>query len=108
VGGGGLVAGIAAYVKAVRPEVLVIGVEAEDAAGMTASLAAGSVVSLSSVGLFADGAAVRVTGSETFRCAQAFVDGMITVTTDEVRHRESDDSCCCCCCCECTAVQCNL
>jgi threonine dehydratase len=84
VGGGGLVAGIAAYVKAVRPEVLVIGVEAEDAAGMTASLAAGSVVSLSSVGLFADGAAVRVTGSETFRCAQAFVDGMITVTTDEV------------------------
>ena len=84
VGGGGLLAGVAAYTKAVRPEVKVIGVEAEDAAGMTASLAAGKVVPLQTVGLFADGAAVRVTGAETFRVAQAFVDGMITVSTDEI------------------------
>ncbi|KAG5189185.1 l-threonine ammonia-lyase [Tribonema minus] len=84
VGGGGLVAGIAAYVKAVRPEVRVVGVEARDAAGMTASLQAGKVVSLQHVGLFADGAAVRVTGSETFRVASALVDDMITVSTDEI------------------------
>ncbi|CAM9814404.1 unnamed protein product, partial [Phaeothamnion confervicola] len=84
VGGGGLVAGIAAYVKAVRPEVKVVGVEAEDAAGMTASLRAGRVVPLAAVGLFADGAAVRVTGAETFRVAHALVDDMVTVTTDEI------------------------
>lgn len=84
VGGGGLLAGIAAYVKQVRPEVKVIGVEAEDAAGMTASLAAGRVVKLASVGLFADGAAVRTVGSETFRCASAYVDHMVTVSTDQV------------------------
>lgn len=84
VGGGGLIAGIAAYVKAVRPSVKVIGVEAEDAAGMTASLRAGQVVTLDRVGLFADGAAVRVVGDETFRVCSQLVDDMVTVTTDEI------------------------
>lgn len=83
-GGGGLVAGIAAYIKQVRPEVKVIGVEPEDAAGMTLSTKAGQIITLPTVGLFADGAAVRVTGDETFRVAKQYVDGMLTVTTDEI------------------------
>ena len=66
-GGGGMLAGIAAYVKRVRPGVLVIGVEAEDAAGMTTSLRQGRLTTLDSVGIFADGAAVRTVGTETFR-----------------------------------------
>jgi hypothetical protein len=76
-GGGGMLSGIAAFVKSIRPEVLVIGVEADDAAGMTESLRAGHVVSLEHVGLFADGAAVRTTGAETFRVANKLVDGMV-------------------------------
>ncbi|CAN0126348.1 unnamed protein product [Pylaiella littoralis] len=83
-GGGGLVAGIAAYIKQVRPEVKVIGVEPEDAAGMTLSSKAGQVITLPTVGLFADGAAVRTTGAETFRVARQYVDSMMTVTTDEI------------------------
>lgn len=83
-GGGGMLAGIAAYVKQVRPSVKVYGVEASDAAGMTASLAAGKVVTLPSVGLFADGAAVRTIGSETFRVCNKYVDGMVTVDTDQL------------------------
>ena len=83
-GGGGLLAGVAAYVKRVRPTVKVIGVEAEDAAGMTASLREGKVVSLDNAGLFADGAAVKTVGDETFRVCKALVDGMITVDTDEI------------------------
>jgi threonine dehydratase len=62
----------------------VIGVEAADAAGMTASLAAGEVVTLPHVGLFADGAAVRTVGHETFRISEALVDEMVTVSTDEI------------------------
>ena len=80
-GGGGMLAGIAAYVKSVRPDVRVIGVEAEDAAGMTASLCEGEVVSLNHVGLFADGAAVRKIGTETFRVCSELVDEMVTVST---------------------------
>ena len=83
-GGGGMLAGIAAYVKRVRPEVKVIGVEAEDAAGMTASLREGRLVELDSVGLFADGAAVKTVGQETFRVCNKLVDEMITVTTDQI------------------------
>ncbi|CAM9276467.1 unnamed protein product [Ascophyllum nodosum] len=83
-GGGGLVAGVAAYIKQVRPEVKVISVEPEDAAGLTLSMKAGQVIPLSSVGLFADGAAVRITGGETFRVATQYVDGMMTVNTDEI------------------------
>ncbi|CAM9229391.1 unnamed protein product [Ectocarpus fasciculatus] len=83
-GGGGLVAGVAAYIKQVRPEVKVIGVEPEDAAGMTLSTKVDQVITLPSVGLFADGAAVRTTGAETFRVARDYVDSMMTVTTDEI------------------------
>ena len=79
-----MLAGIASYVKSVRPSVKVIGVEAEDAAGMTESLRCGQVTPLDSVGLFADGASVRVVGTETFRICEELVDAMITVTTDEI------------------------
>jgi threonine dehydratase len=84
VGGGGLLAGVLAYVKQIRPEVKIYGVEAADAAGMTESVNAGQVVELEQVGLFADGAAVRVVGTETFRVINELVDGMITVTNDEI------------------------
>ena len=83
-GGGGMLAGIASYMKRVRPEVMIIGVEAEDAAGMTASLRAGKRVALDQVGLFADGAAVKLVGQETFRICHELVDDMVTVTTDEI------------------------
>ena len=77
-------AGVAAYVKQVRPDVKVYGVEAEDAAGMTASLEAGKPVVLDHVGLFADGAAVKAIGQETFKLCDRYVDGMITVDNDEI------------------------
>jgi threonine dehydratase len=83
-GGGGMLAGIAAYVKRVRPTIKVIGVEAADAAGMTASIRDGKVVTLPSVGLFADGAAVKTIGTETFRICNELVDDMITVDTDQI------------------------
>src|SRR5699024_8900590 len=83
VGGGGLLAGIAAYIKSVRPDIRVIGVEPEDAASMTQSLAAGDRITLNEVGLFADGVAARTVGRETFRLAQRHVDTMITVPSDE-------------------------
>lgn len=106
VGGGGLLAGVLAYVKQVRPDVKVFGVEAHDAAAMTQSIAAGHRVKLGQVGLFADGAAVSMVGEracpfpnrmpmtlcifsstvgkETFRIINNLVDGMITVSNDEV------------------------
>ena len=83
-GGGGLLAGVAAYVKQVRPDVKVYGVEASDAAGMTASLEAGAPVVLDHVGLFADGAAVKAVGTETYRLCAKYVDGMVTVDNDEI------------------------
>ena len=83
-GGGGMLSGIASYVKAVRPSVKIIGVEAEDAAGMTESLRKGKVTPLDEVGAFADGAAVRVVGTETFRLCRELVDEMVTVSTDEI------------------------
>jgi len=84
VGGGGLIAGIAAYVKAVRPEIKIIGVETFDANAMFQSLAAGKRVELKEVGLFADGTAVKLVGDETFRLAKQFVDEVILVDTDEI------------------------
>ena len=84
VGGGGLIAGIAAYVKALEPDVRIIGVEAEEAASMQAALQAGARVALPHIGIFADGAAVRQVGEETFRIAQACVDEIITVSIDEI------------------------
>lgn len=83
VGGGGLLAGIAAYIKSVRPAIRVIGVEPEDAASMTESLAAGQRITLDEVGLFADGVAVRKPGAEPFRLARQHVDAMVTVSVDE-------------------------
>ena len=84
VGGGGLIAGIAAYVKQLRPEIKLIGVEAVDADAMTQSLAAGRRVMLEQVGLFADGAAVKQVGAHTFRLCQQYVDEMILVDNDAI------------------------
>ncbi len=84
VGGGGLIGGIAAYVKHLRPGVKVIGVEPDDADAMTRSLKAGRRVKLEHVGLFADGVAVKQVGKETFRLARKLVDEMVLVDTDEI------------------------
>jgi threonine dehydratase len=84
VGGGGLIAGIAAYVKSLWPRLRVIGVEPVDADAMTRSLAAGQRVRLEQVGLFADGVAVREVGEHTFELARHYVDAMVTVDTDEI------------------------
>jgi len=84
VGGGGLISGIAAYVKRVRPSVKVIGVEPVDADAMTRSLKKGRRVRLDQVGLFADGVAVKEVGKETFRLCRRFVDDMVLVDTDEM------------------------
>jgi threonine dehydratase len=84
IGGGGLIAGIAAYVKAVKPEVKVIGVETFDANAMAQSLAAGKRIELTDVGLFADGTAVKLVGEETFRVAKKYVDEVILVDTDAI------------------------
>ena len=84
VGGGGLIAGVAAYIKRLRPEIKIIGVEAVDADAMTRSLAAGKRVKLEQVGLFADGAAVKNVGEETFRLAKLYVDEMILVDNDAI------------------------
>ncbi|CAG0986912.1 threonine dehydratase [Methylophilaceae bacterium] len=84
VGGGGLIAGIAAYVKALRPEIKIIGVEAVDADAMTQSLKTGKRVMLDQVGLFADGAAVKQVGVHTFELCQAYVDEMIVVDNDAI------------------------
>ncbi|KAF7937966.1 uncharacterized protein EAE97_007762 [Botrytis byssoidea] len=83
VGGGGLIAGIGVYVKRIAPHVKIIGVETYDANAMVQSLAAGKRVSLKEVGLFADGAAVKTVGEETFRICQEVIDDVIQVTTDE-------------------------
>ncbi len=84
VGGGGLIAGVAAYIKRLRPGTKVIGVEAMDADAMDRSLKAGKRVRLDSVGLFADGAAVKYVGQETFRLCQDYVDEMVLVDTDAI------------------------
>jgi len=82
VGGGGLISGVAAYVKALQPKVLVIGVQTDDSNAMARSLAAGRRVQLQDVGLFSDGTAVRAVGKETFRLCRRYVDEIITVDTD--------------------------
>ncbi len=84
VGGGGLIAGIAAYVKRVRPSVKIIGVEPVDADAMTRSLKARKRIRLDQVGLFADGVAVKEVGEETFRLCRELVDEMLRVETDEI------------------------
>lgn len=84
VGGGGLISGIAAYVKALRPEVRIVGVQTDDSDAMAQSVEAGRRVELDNVGLFSDGTAVKLVGEETFRLARAYVDEFIRVDTDEV------------------------
>ena len=82
IGGGGLAAGVAAYIKAVRPEIKVIGVETFDADAMKRSIAAGRRVRLDQVGLFADGTAVKFVGEETFRLCRTLLDDIVLVDTD--------------------------
>jgi len=84
VGGGGLISGIAAYIKRLRPAVKVIGVEPADADAMARSLKAGRRVKLEQVGLFADGVAVKEVGKETFRLAKQYVDEIVLADTDEM------------------------
>ena len=84
IGGGGLIAGIAAYVKQIRPEIKIIGVQTDDSNAMAQSLACGERVVLSEVGLFSDGTAVKQVGLETFALAQQFVDEVICVNTDAI------------------------
>jgi threonine dehydratase len=84
IGGGGLIAGIASYVKAVQPDIRIIGVEPEDSAAMKESIEAGQPVTLDHVGIFADGVAVRRVGDETFRLCREFVDEIVTVDTDHI------------------------
>jgi threonine dehydratase len=84
VGGGGLIAGIAAFIKQLYPRVKIIGVEPEDSAAMYESLQAGKRVTLDRVGLFADGVAVRRVGEECFALAKRYVDEIVLVNTDEI------------------------
>jgi threonine dehydratase len=83
-GGGGLLAGVAAYIKSERPKVKVICVEPDDSDCMAQALDAGRRVKLPQVGLFADGVAVKEAGRETFRVARHFVDGSVLVSVDEI------------------------
>ncbi|MBL8334306.1 MAG: threonine ammonia-lyase, biosynthetic [Rubrivivax sp.] len=84
IGGGGLISGVAAYIKAIRPEVRVIGVQTADSDAMLRSVRQGRRVQLADVGLFADGTAVKLVGEETFRVARQLVDDYVVVDTDEV------------------------
>jgi threonine dehydratase len=84
IGGGGLIAGVGAYVKAVRPDIKIIGVQTTDSDAMARSLKAGRRVTLNDVGLFSDGTAVKLVGEETFRLAKLYVDEIILVDTDAV------------------------
>jgi len=84
VGGGGLIAGVAAYIKALRPDIRIIGVEPDDAPSLYTALQRKRRVDLKQVGIFADGAAVRIVGKETFTIARQCVDEVILVSTDEI------------------------
>lgn len=84
VGGGGLLAGIGAYVKAVKPSIKVIGVEHIESASMKAAMKAGKPTTLEHVSVFADGVAVKRVGNNTFNIAKQVTDGIVTVTTDEL------------------------
>ena len=84
IGGGGLISGVASYIKAVRPEIKVIGVQMNDSDAMMRSVNAKKRLTLSDVGLFSDGTAVKLVGEETFRIASTLVDEFITVDTDAV------------------------
>lgn len=84
VGGGGLIAGLAIYLKQLKPDLKIIAVESDESACLQAALEAGKPVPLDSVGIFADGVAVRIIGEEPFRICQNYIDEVITVTSDEI------------------------
>jgi threonine dehydratase len=84
IGGGGLISGVAAYIKALRPEVRIIGVQTVDSDAMLQSVRRGRRVTLTDVGLFSDGTAVKLVGEETFRVARELVDDFVVVDTDAV------------------------
>lgn len=84
IGGGGLVAGMAAYIKHYRPEIKIIGVEPQDAPTMHAALKANKRVDLGQVGIFADGVAVRIIGEQTYEIAKDLIDEVLLVSTDEI------------------------
>jgi len=84
IGGGGLVSGVAAYVKSLRPEIKIIGVQTEDSDAMARSVRAGRRVRLNDVGLFSDGTAVKRVGVETFRLTRRYVDDFVIVDTDAI------------------------
>lgn len=84
IGGGGLIAGVAAYIKQLRPEIKIIGVQTVDSDAMARSFKAGKRVTLSDVGLFSDGTAVKLVGSETFKLTQQYVDDFVLVDTDAI------------------------
>ena len=84
IGGGGLIAGVAAYIKSVRPDIKVIGVQTTDSDAMARSIKNGRRVTLTDVGLFSDGTAVKQVGEETFRLTKKYVDDIILVDTDAV------------------------
>ncbi|MCD2512893.1 threonine ammonia-lyase, biosynthetic [Comamonas endophytica] len=84
IGGGGLISGVANYLKAVRPDIKVIGVQMRDSDAMAQSVQSGGRVELSDVGLFSDGTAVKLVGEETFRIARELVDEYVVVDTDAV------------------------
>ena len=84
IGGGGLIAGVAAYIKQLRPEIKIIGVQTEDSAAMQRSVKAKRRLSLNDVGLFSDGTAVKQVGAETFELTQKYVDDFVLVDTDAI------------------------
>ena len=84
IGGGGLISGVASFVKAIRPDIKVIGVQSTESDAMLQSVRAGERVTLNDVGLFADGTAVRLVGEETFRLVRTLVDEIIVVDTDAI------------------------
>jgi threonine dehydratase len=84
IGGGGLIAGIGSYIKAIRPEIKIIGVQTVDSDAMKRSIEAGKRITLKDVGLFSDGTAVKLVGKETFKICQEVVDEIITVDTDAI------------------------
>ena len=84
IGGGGLAAGICVYLKQLKPEIKLIGVESEESACLTAALQAGKPVTLPRIGIFADGVAVKTAGTEPFRLCEQYLDDIMTVSNDEI------------------------
>ena len=84
IGGGGLISGVAAYIKQLRPEIKIIGVQTEDSDAMLRSVRAGRRVQLNDVGLFSDGTAVKMVGAETFKLTRKYVDDFVVVDTDSI------------------------